>query len=205
MWKWWCGISLKRFPKKLPAQGCLGMWTNRFHIVYFTIAPLLKIHWPACFSQDLILQGGACCIWALTTAIHRMDQCELLMDQSDADYIADHFMDCLLHWQGMKRSCKDAGVKRWGFRPKHHYLEHLSESVRRTRINPRHLSCFQDESYLGSIKHIACKTHAATALLRIFQRLILNLGLRFHEARGGYKNQKSPKPGSSKQQVPSLL
>ena len=134
-------------------------------------------------AQDAILQGGACCAWALQTAIHRMDETELLLSKEDADFIADRILDSLLHWQGMRRSCKDAGVKRWGFRPKHHYLEHLAESVRRTRINPRHLSCFQDESYLGAIKKIATKTHAATALPRVFQRLLLNLGQRFHDTR----------------------
>ena len=134
-------------------------------------------------AQDAILRGGACCAWALQTAIHRMDETELILSKEDADFIADRILDSLLHWQGMRRSCKDAGVKRWSFRPKHHYLEHLAESVRRTRINPRHLSCFQDESYLGSIKKIATKTHAATALLRVFQRLLLNLGQRFHDTR----------------------
>lgn len=134
-------------------------------------------------AQDAILQGGACCAWALQTAIHRMDETGLILPKEDADFVADRILDSLLHWQGMRRSCKDAGVKRWSFRPKHHYLEHLAESVRRTRINPRHLSCFQDESYLGSIKKIATKTHASTALLRVFQRLLLNLGQRFHDTR----------------------
>ena len=87
-------------------------------------------------AQDAILQGGACCAWALQTAIHRMDETELLLSKEDADFIADRILDSLLHWQGMRRSCKDAGVKRWGFRPKHHYLEHLAESVRRTRVKP---------------------------------------------------------------------
>ena len=161
---------------------------------------------PFGIAQDSILQGGACCIWALTTAIHRSDVCPLLMDQADADYIADHFRDFLLHWQGMKRACKDAGVKRWGFRPKHHFFEHVGEQTRRTRLNPRHLTCFQDESYLGAIKQVATKTHPATALLRIFQRLILNWGLRFHVARKSAKG-KSPtnQPQTAKRDVPRLL
>lgn len=133
-----------------------------------------------------------------------MDICGLVLSQEDADYIADHFLECLLHWQGLKRSCKDAGLKRWKFRPKHHYFEHMAEAVRQSRINPRHLSCFQDESYLGTIKKIACKTHAASALLRIFQRLILNLGQRFHETQRDTEPQK-PEPDRPRYQVESLL
>lgn len=155
-------------------------------------------------AQDPILQGGARCMWALQTAIHRSDQAGLLMSKEDSEHIADHLAQCLLHWQGLKRSCQDAGVKRWGFRPKHHYLEHLSERVRQTQINPRHLSCFQDESYLGSIKQVACKTHAATALLRIFQRLILFLGQKFHEAKG-HKKRGTPTHRRDNRQVSSLL
>ena len=128
------------------------------------------------------------------------------MEQADADYFADHFRDSLLHWQGMKSICQDAGIKRWGFRPKHHYFEHVAEQTRRTRLNPRFLTCFQDESYLGAIKKVATKTHPATALLRIFQRLILNWGLRFHEARqSAKKKSKRKQPPALKRDVPKLL
>ena len=103
-------------------------------------------------AQDPILQGGACCSWAMMSAIHRMDECGLIMDQSDAQHVYDSLKECLLHWQGMRSACIQVSLRRWSFRPKHHYLEHVAEQVLRTGLNPRKLSCFQDESYLGQIK-----------------------------------------------------
>ena len=131
-----------------------------------------------------------------------MDMCELVMPRENSDFIADYLRDCLLHWQGMFTSCRAIGLSRWGFRPKHHYLEHLGEQVRRTQINPRILSCIQDESFLGQIKHVATKTHSASALLRIFQRLLLNLGQRFEDTRKEFRGPTPTKVGGD---VPSLF
>lgn len=132
-----------------------------------------------------MLQGGACCSWALMEAIHKMDECPLLMAKEDAEHVSALLKQSLVPWHGMCMACREAGVARWEFRPKHHYLEHLADCVLRTCINPRHLSCFQDESYLGSVKRIATMCHSATAILRVFQRLILNLGQRFQDCREG--------------------
>ena len=134
-------------------------------------------------TKDVVLQGGACCAWALEAAIERMDRCGIIMPQADASFVHEKFQQCLLHWQGMRSACLDAGVLRWSFRPKHHYLEHIGESIGRTCLNARHLSCFGDESYLGKIKHLACKCHSSSAILRVFQRLTLGLGQRFKESR----------------------
>lgn len=153
--------------------------------------------------KDTILQGGACVSWALMAAIHRMDQGGLVLATEDATYINRCIKDSLLHWQKMRSACIQASVKRWSFRPKHHYWEHIGEQVERTRINPRKLACFQDESYLGQIKKIAVKCHSASALLRVFQRLSLNLGLRFEQSRASSRN---PTPCPDKTQlVPSFL
>ena len=138
-------------------------------------------------SQDPVLQGGACCAYALQSAIERMDRCGLIMQPEDAIFVGNQFQECLLHWQGMKTICDDADLPRWGMRPKHHVLEHMGESCKRNCINPRHLSCFQDESYLGQIKQIACKCHSTTALYRVYQRLIIGLAQRFKNSRGKKK------------------
>ena len=113
-----------------------------------------------------------------------MDHCGLIMQPEDASFVGDRIQECLLHWQGMKSICDDADIPRWGMRPKHHVCEHMGESVKRTCLNPRHLSCFQDESYLGQIKQIACKCHSTTALYRVYQRLIIGLAQRFKNSRG---------------------
>ena len=83
----------------------------------------------------------------------------------------------------MNQVYSEAGIARWKFRPKFHYFEEMMIQMRRTRVNPRHLACWVDEGYLGHIKKIAIHTHANTALLRIFQRLMINLSQRFHNTK----------------------
>lgn len=161
----------------------LDLYTCMVVVRFSRPSPFFYPHTP----KDAILQGGACCAWALQSAIERMDHCGLIMPKEDAQFVHSQIRQCLLHWQGMKGACKASGIARWAFRPKHHYLEHLGESVKHTSINARHLSCFNDESYLGKIKRLACKTHSATAILRVFQRLTLGWGQRFKENRKGHK------------------
>ena len=135
------------------------------------------------FPKDPYLQRGACCAWSMMAAISKLDHSPLLMSEDDASFVAECFLESLRHWQGLCHVCLESNVPQWGFRPKHHYLEHVSEQIRKTRINARKLMCFQDESYLGRLKRVACKTHAANALLRVYGRLFLNLGQRFRESR----------------------
>ena len=150
--------------------------------------------------KDSVLQGGACCAWSLQAAIEKMDSSSLIMSEEAAEFTYQSIRRCLLHWQGMKAACVAAKVLRWGFRPKHHFLEHMAESVQRTRLNPQHLACWQDESFLGYVKHVATKCHSATAILRIFQRLTLNLRQRFEQTRrGGFQKPENWRQPSLKQ------
>ncbi|CAJ1436467.1 unnamed protein product [Effrenium voratum] len=126
------------------------------------------------------LQGGACCIWSLQQAITVMDCADIILEQEDATMARELIMQSLQHWQGLRQSSRS---KRWKLRPKHHYIEHMAFQLERTRLNARHMSCFQDESYLGCLKRLAVRCHARSVLPRVFQRLILNLALRFRDSR----------------------
>ena len=128
-------------------------------------------------SKDPVLVGGS------SAAINRMDTCGLIMPPADARFVGDHIRLCLQHWQAMRDMCLACGVKRWKFRPKHHYFEHLGQDVIRCQLNPRHFSCFNDESFLGATKRVATRCHSTTTLLRLLQRTILGLGQRFEERR----------------------
>ena len=59
------------------------------------------------------------------------------------------------------------------------------------------------KGYLGAIKRIAIHCHGGTALLRVYQRLLLNLGQRFEKTRQRVK-RKSPE-NDQDQQLVSLL
>ena len=121
--------------------------------------------------------------WSLQTALSTLDHSEIILTEDDAEHVCSHMKAFLLHWQGMNQVYSEAGIARWKFRPKFHYFEEMMIQMRRTRVNPRHLACWVDEGYLGHIKKIAIHTHANTALLRIFQRLMINLSQRFHNTK----------------------
>ena len=126
--------------------------------------PAIKAH---------ILQGGALCSWALTSAVHMMDSEDIILSVESATEIHSLLTQHLLHWQGLAQNCQRQKIRRWKLRPKHHDLEELGKCVLKTRVNPRFTACWQDESYLGQIKMIAVRCHSATVLLRVFQRIIL--------------------------------
>lgn len=75
------------------------------------------------------------------------------------------------------------GVCRFKLRPKHHYLEETMLQMKRNRVNPRLLSCWMDESYLGHIKKLAIHAHAGNVLLRLFERLMINLSQKFQKTK----------------------
>lgn len=112
-----------------------------------------------------------------------MDQAGLILQKEEANHVSEMVLAHLRHWQGLRQMSMHANVKRWRFRPKHHYLEHLILSLPKVRLNPRCGACFQDEAYLGAIKQIAIRCNSVSVLLRVFQRLQLNLAQRWHETR----------------------
>lgn len=129
------------------------------------------------------MKGGALCIWSLTAAIHKLDGCDIILASEDAAEVKSLLYQHLLHWQGLAQHYQSLNIKRWKLRPKHHDMEEIYKAVLRTKINCRHTSCFQDESYLGQIKQVATHCHPSTVLLRIFQRIILRLGQKWQDMR----------------------
>lgn len=115
-------------------------------------------------------------------AISVTDNSDLILTPEAAASFKEHVMNGLQHWQGLRLICEEAGLLRWRLRPKHHYMQHLAADTMRTQLNPRPMSCFQDESLLGHLKAIATKCHSSQVILRLFQRLILNLAQRFKQS-----------------------
>ena len=112
-----------------------------------------------------------------------MDNADLICTQDEANHISKMLLDHLRHWQGLRDMSIAANVRRWRFRPKHHYEEHIALTLPRVRLNPRSGACFNDEAYLGALKRIAIQCDASNVLLRLFQRLLLNLGQRWNDTR----------------------
>ena len=134
-------------------------------------------------AQDHILRAGSLCLWSLSCAIHILDCNDLVLPPHDAQEVHDLLMQHLLHCQGLWQHFHALNVKRWKQRPKQHDLEHIAVFTKQTRLNARCTACFQDESYLGVLKHVAVKCHSSTVLLRMFQRILLNLSVRWKHNR----------------------
>ena len=60
-------------------------------------------------------------------------------------------------------------------RPKHHYLWHVGQSVKATRLNPRLHHVWSDEKFLGCIKKVACHCHGSTVQKRAIERYLIAL------------------------------
>lgn len=134
-------------------------------------------------TQDHILRAGSLCVWTLSCAIHILDCNDLALPPHEAEEVHDLLLQHLLHCQGLWQHFHALNIKRWKQRPKQHDLEHLAIFTKQTRLNVRCTSCFQDESYLGVLKHVAVKCSSSTVLLRMFQRILLNLSVRWKHNR----------------------
>ena len=64
------------------------------------------------------------------------------MTVDEANLASELLLSHLRHWQGLRQMSMNANVKRWRFRPKHHYIEHVALSLPRVRLNPQKTANF---------------------------------------------------------------
>ena len=89
----------------------------------------------------------------------------------------------LVAWQHLAHRCTELGLRLYKLRPKHHYFDHLGRDMSRTLLNPRKVhQCNNDESFLGYLKRIGVRCHQANMMHRLFQRYLLFLSIRWHDA-----------------------
>ena len=78
----------------------------------------------------------------------------------------------------MARDALDRNQRLFRCRPKLHILNHMTEDVRPSRLNPAHLACWMDEDNIKRVMHV--KKHVATQ--RCLERYKLGLVARLKEA-----------------------
>ena len=71
----------------------------------------------------------------------------------------------------------------YNVRPELRYFERVLEISERSTLNPHHLGCWSDESYLGKIKHLGQRCHGKSILRTSMLRYFLFLGLRWEARR----------------------
>jgi hypothetical protein len=89
------------------------------------------------------------------------------------------FLSCLQELASYDRDAN--GDLKWKMRPKLHGFDHLLLFIEKTSLNPRYYSCWHDETFMGSVKRIAgkCRGQTTNVLLRLIQRYLLGLAIRF--------------------------
>lgn len=97
--------------------------------------------------------------------------------------VSQNFELHLISWQHIASQCEKNGLRLYKMRPKHHYMDHTGEDVKRTHLNCLKLmACFNDESFLGYLKRIGIRCHSSKMMERLFQRYLLFIGLRWRDA-----------------------
>jgi hypothetical protein len=122
----------------------------------------------------------ASCIWALAQFVHVTDRAGVLLSDAEAQEAHKCVSLHLRLWQDMAVRSKERNVKNFKIRPKHHYLQHLSDACLRNKVSPRIWACWADEGYLNVVKNVATKCHAKTAVLRQVQRFLLHCTAKWH-------------------------
>ena len=89
----------------------------------------------------------------------------------------NQFEDALHCYHALSKLRHTDGKKLYRWLPKHHALVHIFMDY--GFINPRKVSCMQDEDMVGRAKRLYNGSHPAWAPLRTIQRYLIMVGLRW--------------------------
>jgi hypothetical protein len=82
-------------------------------------------------------------------------------------------------YHALAQEAAENGRAMYGLRPKMHMLSHLIAQVETDKVNPRFFHCFKDEDMIGRTVKVAAKCHRTTISLRMMERYMLRLCLRW--------------------------
>ena len=129
---------------------------------------------------DHDIHVAATAVWALNQAIHTMDNASYLLREEEAVSMHDNIMLHLRCVQELALKAHRLNQPYWAIRPKAHYIWHQAIDVKRNQHNPKYFTaCWEDESFLGKLKHIGQQCHGATTGLRMLQRHFLSMAIRW--------------------------
>ena len=93
--------------------------------------------------------------------------------------LAESVEQALVAYNGLARNALADGKQLWKVLPKLHALSHLGFD--NNGINPRSVSCYQDEDVVGRMKRVYAKCHGLTAPQRALERYVIMAALRFRQ------------------------
>jgi hypothetical protein len=127
--------------------------------------------------QDTVIDVLATCCWGLQRTIELMDANDLIFAEDDAQEASDSLFLFLRGYQWLAAHSASQKLLFFNLRPKCHCVWHTAHEIREWKLNPKMFQTFDEESFLGKIKLVACKCHGRTMTRRVFQRYILLLAL----------------------------
>lgn len=128
----------------------------------------------------------ASCIWGLANAEYIMDCGRLLLPREHAVECKRSIYTYLQCVQWLSHDSQVRGTYMYYIKPKCHYIEHQAMELSETdpwSLNPRCVSCMCDETFMGKLLKIGKKTHSITASLRVLQRYLLFIAIRWEKRR----------------------
>ena len=128
----------------------------------------------------------ATCSWGLANAEYLMDCGRLLLPREHAIDLKRSIYTFLRALQWLSHDSQVRGTYMYYIKPKCHYIEHTAMDLSETlpwSLNPRYVSCMCDETFMGKLLKIGKRTHSVTASLRVLQRYLLYIALRWEKRR----------------------
>ena len=150
----------------------------------------LMLWWLARKSQqvadanvdDAPLQVLACCCYSLQRATEIQTHGGLILSQEEASEASSSVLTFVSCFAWLALHSHDNKLLLFKCRPKLHYMFHTGEDLLKLRLNQLKLfATFEEESFLGRVKSIACQVHGRTLTTRVFQRYILTLAVSLHQ------------------------
>ena len=101
---------------------------------------------------------------------------------AEIELVAAHVEKALLAQHALKAEANSQDSLTWHLLPKNHMMTHLAfDFVVRSAVNPRRVTNYSDEDFVGRIKRIARACHGASAGMRIMHRYIILVATRWYE------------------------
>ena len=125
----------------------------------------------------------ASCAWGISEFIYVSDTCGLILTAIQVQRLAFGARTYLATYAALAQTAAEHGRYVFKVRPKGHAFEHLVDFAERSKLNPRHLAAWHEESYLGKIKTLRLKCAGKSMLRQSLMRYFLYLGLRWERRR----------------------
>ena len=125
----------------------------------------------------------ASCAYSYVGFLQKLDEYPLCLSRNQAKAIHKDGLTHLLMYSRLRNlSSEITGAHAqnrclWQLAPKHHYMMHELEILKRTRINCRHFMLLAGEGFMGVISRMARPCHRSNVSKRVLQRYKTKLSL----------------------------